>query len=186
MKKGDIIRKQIWEGEPIFYNVDKEVVEYELEHVKLLFLLDDYAILKPVPDPENNGKFMIIAENKFYLGDEAKVQWVVDYEAGIQFISGQGMKVIDLQKEHWVIIHEAAPEYQSGVEHMTDEQLKESIELLRTKRFLPPVKSSKETKMTTSMREAPISKSEKELAEVLGRMTEESKIDLMRKLGLVD
>lgn len=116
-------------------------------------------------------------------GEQALVKWVVDTEAGVLYDTGD-LSVIDIKATAVEIVKESPPEYQTSVDHMTDEQLRQSIEELRTKRvFRPEVKRRASPK---SEPEEKISEEEKKIMNVLANKSEAEILDLQRKLGLID
>ena len=88
------------------------------------------------------------------------------------------------ENQGWVVIHEASPEYQTSVEHMTDEQLRASIEELRARRQSRPESRAKATRLT--IKSAPTSAEDKALASLLSSKSPEEMLELKRKLGLCD
>jgi hypothetical protein len=89
--------------------------------------------------------------------------------------------IIDSKQIELKMITESPPLYQTSVEHMTDDQLRESIEELRHKRILRPISTrSKATKAP------PMSEEDKQMALILKNKSPEEMLILQRKLGLID
>lgn len=111
---------------------------------------------------------------------EAKVNWVVDDEAGINYLSPDvykgSSKVINIKEEAWQVTVSSDPTYQSSVASMSDTELRESINSLRQTRVsLPKATRAKVASISTSP-----------LAQALDKLTPEKKAALMKKLGLID
>ena len=124
--------------------------------------------------------FSAVATTSHISTVEAEVSWVVDDEVAIRFPDST-YKIINLKEEpEWKVIREAVPSYQSSVEHMSDDQLRESIDVLRTQR-----KPLDKPKRTVSSREPSIDKNDP-VALMLAKMPEAEKLELKKKLGLVD
>lgn len=115
-------------------------------------------------------------------GLKATVNWAVDYEIGVMFENGES-SILDVRDGKWSMLHESTPIYQTSVEHMTDEQLRASIEDLRQRRIMRPEPTRTRVKSAVKAVETP---EQKQLKSVLGNKTEAEKLDLMRKLGLID
>lgn len=187
MKKGDVIQKRdnIHEGKSLMHGFETLVKAEEAQkHVYEYYKLPESAMTRVGDDPLNIGKFAVIAYNDTYVTIDAKVNWVVDTEVGITYVDG-GSAVIDLDDEEhngWVVISSVAPTYQSNVEHMSDDELRASIEGLRSTRVAKPAK----IKRVTTVKAPPMSAEDKKLSGVLGALSPEAKLALQRKLGLID
>lgn len=110
----------------------------------------------------------------------AHVNWVVDDEAGITYMSPdvyKGSQNVIKISEGWEVIVESAPSYQSSVASLTDEELRESIDSLRRTRVTVP-------KTTRGAKREPVSNDP--MAQALAKMDPIKKAELMRKLGMVD
>lgn len=185
MKKGDVIgkKKEILEGDVLLRNLEsREKGEKSFDVVQELFNVQ--IPLRVEEDKDNPGAFCIVAAAATLLLQQAKVNWVVDYEAGITFLDSGGSVVLDTSIDtDWIVLQEAPPEYQDSVEHMTDEQLRESIEALRIQRISRP----EATRTRVKVEKAPsLSPQDKKLNETLQKMSPEQKLELQRKLGLID
>jgi hypothetical protein len=113
---------------------------------------------------------------------EGEVMWVIDNTASIQ-LPGMMFHMADLTdvEAPWIVVRESVPSYQSSVADMSDDQLKASIEALRSQRIVdttPKVKVRKE-------RATAVDKSDP-MAVALASMAPEAKAELMKKLGMVD
>lgn len=115
-------------------------------------------------------------------GAKAKVKWVVDWEVGILMHSGESA-IIDSRLQEWKVLEEAPPVYQTSIEHMSDEQLRASIEELRGKRLARPP-ASRIKKVSEPV--VKMSEEDKKLTAVLKGKSPEELMELKRKLGLVD
>lgn len=189
MKKGDTIhrRQEIGAGEQLMHGF--ESLEKAMEAQKTIstyYNLPEGARTMCDYDTLNPGQFAVISKEDTYVTCEAKVNWIVDNEAGITFKDSGGSNVINLDDEEnqgWVVIKSAAPVYQSDVEHMSDDELRASIEALRSNRIAkPPVAR----KRAVRVKEPPMSKQDKQLSSVLNALDPEAKLALQRKLGLVE
>lgn len=119
---------------------------------------------------------------------KALVRWIVDYEVGVEFDNGE-LGILDLKSElglAWKVKVESSPVYQTSVDHMTDDQLRASIDLLRNKRMMLPPKPSRVSKSKTKVVKEVDSPEQIQLKNILGSMSAEKKLELQRKLGLVD
>lgn len=189
MKKGDLIErmKDMPEGTILFRNLPSEEMAEELMlHIEKHYNFVNIPKMGVQSLPQDN--LCVVLEEPSFLSIKARVNWVVDEEMAIEYLDTGGMVILDMGLEEnkgWVVIHEATPVYQDSVEHMTDEQLRESIEELRAKRLVHPVKTAraKSAKSQPVVAESP---EDKALAGVLNSMDASSKYELMKKLGLVE
>lgn len=175
MKKNDIIAREniVEAGTALAHNF------ISLEKAQQ-WINETGAKAKPQIDELNLGMFSAVATTSHISTVEAEVSWVVDDEVAIRFPDST-YKIINLKEEpEWKVIREAVPSYQSSVEHMSDDQLRESIDVLRTQR-----KPLDKPKRTVSSREPPIDKNDP-VALMLAKMPEAEKLELKKKLGLVD
>ena len=113
--------------------------------------------------------------NEMRIYSETKVDVATQEVLSILHVDGQG----------WNVVFEGTPVYQDSVEHMSDEQLRASIEDLRARRLSQPVTKSRVTRVSKST-STPESAEDKQLSSVLNGMSLEAKAELMKKLGLVD
>lgn len=190
MKKGDVIekRKEIPSGTVLIRNCpNMDFAEDQMLHIEKHYNFSELPRMKIVqetPGQYDTGLHVVLDQDSS-LTIQAKVNWVVEDEVAIEYLDTGGMIIINIKEEMgWVVVHESTPVYQDSVEHMTDEQLRESIELLRSRRVqITPTKVKKARSAAVSPVE---SAEDKALASVLGNMDEVKKLELMRKLGLVD
>jgi hypothetical protein len=188
MKRGDIIARktEILVGTCLLRGLEsEEKAELARESLPAIYGVEFDIEVEVLPDGDNPGCFGLFARVPFSLEQRAKVNWVVDVEAGITYLSASGgSAVIDLREQpDWVVVQEATPEYQSSVEHMTDEQLRESIEALRLQRISKPVTARSKRVVEREPAQSP---EDKKLAGVVKGLDEGKKLELMKKLGLVD
>lgn len=129
-------------------------------------------------DPFNKDCYMVVAKDTVYIYEEAKVNWVVGDEVAIEYSDG-GCKIFNSKEETgWRVVKEASPTYQSTVEHMSDNELREAIDGLRRTRVSAP-RPLRGSKVRTPLSKDPV-------AQALSQMTPEKKKELMKKLGMVD
>ncbi len=185
MKKGDVIvkKKVVEKGKSLWHNLSSlEAAEAYFEKMPEHYNFPEGGMFEAGYDDLNPGKFAVLTGADMILEIEAKVNWIVDYEVGILYLDTGANAVIDIKKDlEWTVKFEAEPEYQSGVEHMTDEQLRASIDNLRHTR----VNSPKPARVTR-VKEAPLSESDRKKQQALKALSPEQKMELMRKLGMVD
>lgn len=187
MKKGDIIerRKELPNGSILIRGCKDEA------HVEECMLtIDKHYNFDELPKMKFEYKMgdgnCVVLDQDYHLTIRARINWIVDTEVAIEYLDTGGMTIFNLNEEDgkgWIVVHESTPIYQDSVEHMTDEQLRESIEVLRTRRLVTPVKSTRVKSTTVKTVE---STEDKSLASVLNGMSPEDKLELQRKLGLID
>ena len=184
MKKDDVIqrRQDVPKDKCLMHGfVSLEKADYAKKNVHEHYNLPEGVALRAGGDDLNPGKFAVIADEDTYIISEAKVNWVVDQEVGITYTDSGGSAIIDLTEEtDWVVIKSAAPTYQSDVEHMSDEDLRASIDTLRGQRVARPPSARAKKK------EPAMSAQDKALLKLLENKTPEEKLDLKRKLGMID
>ena len=191
MKKGDKIqmRQDIPAGKGLmhgFTSLDK--AKGAMITIRNHYNLPASAKFSVGNDVMNAGKYSVLAVDDTYAIIEAIVNWIVDNEAGITYSDTGSSAIIDVNAEDqqgWVVISSAAPVFQSGVEHMSDDQLRASIEALRSNRIARPAKPAKAKKVKTP-REPAMTAKDKALSGMLASLTPEAKLALQRKLGLID
>lgn len=185
MKKGDIIerRKNLPSGSILIRGCKDEAQAEEF-----MLTIDKHYSFHELPkmkigQMEKDGLCVLLDEDTF-LTISARVNWVVEDEIAIEYLDTGGMVIFNQREEiDWVVVHEATPVYQDSVEHMTDEQLRESIEVLRDRRLSVPATKAR---VKSTIVKTVESNEDKALASVLGGMSQEAKIELQRKLGLID
>lgn len=189
MKKDDVIERitVLESGRPLLYGIEsREKAEISALTVDMMYNFTKVPEVKVVEDSLNLDKFAVVSCEESSISVRAKVNWIVENEVGITHLTTGGCEVLDLGEEEnkgWVVVVEAAPVYQSSVDNMTDDQLRESIERLRSNRINQPprvVRAKAEPKVSA------LSQEDKNISKVLGSMTSEQKIELQRKLGLID
>ena len=186
MKKGDIVRKETLTPAGVglgnVYDSPAQA-EAQFEFFRHQYKIQPHVVLSTVPDPRFDGTFSIAISEDWIEAQEAKVNWVVGDEFALEFPNG-GCSILDTKEpdgQGWVVIHEASPEYQDSVEHMTDDQLRASIDELRMRRISQPPRV-KITKVSAPK----LTEEDKLLSGVLKKMSPEAMIELQRKLGLID
>lgn len=180
MKKGDLVRKitTFAPGETIVSNCEDEAYcgvfmdQHFKEHYNTNGVKVDYKV-----EPDNNhpGKVKIVFAAPTDVYEEAEVQWVVDDEASLKV--GSSYFIINISEGHWKVVHEAAHSFQSQVAHLSDDQLRERIQELRSGRVVvQKPKRANGTKAATAVNN--------KLEAALMGLSEEKKAELMKKLGL--
>jgi hypothetical protein len=110
---------------------------------------------------------------------EGTVNWMVDKDVAITLKNG-GSIVVNLDEEpEWKVIQEAPPSFQSSVAHMSDEQLRQSIDALRAQRIVQPKARRIREDKDEFDKSDPI-------AQALSQMPPEKKLELMKKLGMIE
>lgn len=126
-------------------------------------------VSRTVTNTEGDGEYTL----------EALVNWVVEDEAGITYLSPPdwkgGAKVVNLKEEVWVVTWESTPSFQSSVAEMSEEELRESIDRLRESRKHLP---SPRVRGDRVKKDDPISKA-------FSHLSKEKREEVMRKLGLM-
>ncbi|MBU2052491.1 hypothetical protein KKH13_04780 [Patescibacteria group bacterium] len=131
-------------------------------------------------DPENFGGYIIVLTSPVMKHQEAKVNWVIENEIAIQYKDGNS-RIIDINEEKdWKVIVESVPSYQSSVAELSDDQLRESIELLKSQRMHHDPRARKPREVST-----PAVDKNDPIAMALAGLSPEKKEALMRKLGMV-
>ncbi len=178
MKKGDIVAREVRHpiGETPGHNFSTEgEVRYFMENEwgRRFSRVPRYKV---EADPLNKGKLCPVLEEEVVEYEEATVNWVIEKEVALQLKNGM-CRIVNLDEEPWRVIWESAPSYQSTVAQMSDEELRASIDALRRLRASTP-KPAVRTRGQAGSRD-PI-----EIA--LSKMPPEKKMELMKKLGMVD
>jgi len=184
IKKGDILELEVivQQGEQLVYghNSVDEVHTWMGKSAHDTFgTTPSYRV---GADPINEGRFSAFALTGFIKKKQAKVSWVIGDEVALQYDDG-GYVVLNLSEVEgkWRVIKEATASYQSSVEHLSDEELRASIEHLRSTRT-PGVNSYK--KKGVSEPKETVDKNDP-MAKLVANMTPEQKQELYKKLGLV-
>ena len=127
------------------------------------------------------------------LASEATVQWVIEEEASIEYADklgafaelelkdGRWLSKASVNGNPWTVIHESAPTFQSQGAAMTDEELRTSVEQMRSGRIIPP--SIPKVRKSAVKPSAPTE--EDQMSAVLASMSPDQQLELKRKLGLV-
>lgn len=182
MKRGDIIaRDSILEiGTTVLHNPSSS--ESAKSFMETDFL-QEYGVVPTweiKQDPYNVTQQVVVLTQAVNKHEEATVNWVIEGAAAIQFKDGS-CRIFELADEpEWKVIVESVPNYQSSVENLTDEQLRQAIDDLRSQRTF----ISSRPKKTVSKQEK-VDKNDP-LAVALASMPPDKKAELMRKLGMTD
>ena len=181
MKKDDIVAREVNlpEGTAVLLNVSSpEVAKAFME----TDFLQEYGCV-PTYKIETNletGQGEVILTQAVTKQEEAKVNWVVENEVALEF-KGGGCRIITLEEEpECKVIQESVPRYQSSVAGLTDEQLRSAIDDLRNQRTFITSKPRK-----TREKGEVIDKNDP-LVVALAGMDEGKKLELMRKMGMID
>ena len=181
MKRGDIIAKDtiLPIGEVILHNcsseeVGKDFVENDFFQEYGIIPTWEYKI-----DPTDSTQMAVVLTQAVNRHEEATVNWVIDGAAAIQYENGS-CRIFELTEEpEWKVIVESVPSYQSSVENLTDEQLRQAIDDLRQQRTFISSRPKTRAKREVIDKNDP-------LAVALASMPPDKKAELMRKLGMVD
>ena len=182
VKKGSILELEVIvkQGEQLVFGINsaEEVHTWMGKNAQDTFgVMPGYRV---GADMVNIGRFSAFALTGFIKKRQAKVSWVIGDEVALQYDDG-GFVVLSVPEveANWKVIKEAVASYQSSVEHLSDEQLRLSIEGLRATRTpgASPYKKKKGTKVKVDPNDP--------MAKVVAGMNEVQKQELYKKLGLV-
>ena len=169
MKKGDQIKKieHLTAGTQVARNFSSlQSADVWIETIRMP--------VRAQPSEEFPGTFHVVLKEDYDLITRAKVMWVVEQDVSILDLD-TGMYAIVEMKDCEVEI-EGTPSYQSTVENMSEQQLRDSLDVLRSQRRTAPRVSIK--KAVPKVKEDPMMK-------VLAKLDPDKKAELMKKLGLV-
>lgn len=175
MKRGDTIAKEtnLDIGSVVAHNLsseEKAKAYMETDFLQQHGILPSYKL--------ENGE--IVLTQTVIQKEEATVNWVIDGACAIRFKDGS-YRIFEIADEpEWKVIVESVPSYQSSVENLSDEDLRKAIDDLRAQRTFITAKPRK----TPTKREA-VDKNDP-MAQVLASMSPEKKLELMKKMGMVD
>lgn len=145
--------------------------------------LQEYNCLpeyKVVQDELNPTGLAIVLTQAVIKKEEATVNWVIDGACAIQYKDGT-CRIFELVDEQdWKVIQESTPSYQSSVENMTDEDLRKAIDDLRSQRTFITTKPKR-----TSIKVDSVDKNDP-MAVALASLPPDKKLELMKKLGMID
>ena len=182
MKRGDVIaRDSIREvGTTVLHNASSE--ERAKAFMETDFLMEHNCIpaYDVKPDELNPGGLMVVLTQAVMKHEEAQVTWVIDGAAAIRYKDGRGRIFVLADETDWKVIVESVPSYQSSVEDMSDEQLRQAIDDLRAQRTFITSKPRR-----ISIKRENVDKNDP-LAVALASMPTDKKVELMRKLGMID
>lgn len=165
MKQGDKVSKEV------VYEAGSIIAHISSPDLATKFMNDKFPGLKYELVTEG----VRILEGYRYA-ESADVKWVVDNEMALQYADGSYRVVTISEEPEWIVTYESAPSYQSSVANMSDEELRLSIDALRNNR-LPVAKKERVAR-------EPVDNDP--MAKVLASLTSEKKLELMRKMGMVD
>jgi len=186
MKKGDLVQKRIVypPNSPLGNSFDSEGGALaSIEFFQKTYGIEAGTAVTVIPDTRFPDTFCLSINREYIVIHNAKVNWIVGDEVALEFPNG-GCSILNLKEpenEGWVVVQEAAPEYQTSVEHMTDEQLRNSIDELRMRRISQPARTR-----VTKVSAPKMTEEEKKLNNVLKGKSPEQLLELQRKLGLID
>lgn len=185
INKGDVIqkRKEIQAGSSLMHGYSSiEKAEEAAKSIHQHYNLPLDVLVSTAPDDLNSGLFAVIATVNTYVTIEAKVNWVVENEIGVTYADSGSCDILDMKEEEgWIVIQKAKPQYQSGVEHMSDEELRASIESLRGARIARPVQA----RHKAVEKKVAMSAQDKNIMNMLGQMSDDERAELMKKAGLL-
>jgi hypothetical protein len=178
MKKDDVVERTIVlsSGASVLHNVSSP--ENAKRFMEIEFL-PQFGVIPPyeIKLNEETSQMDLIILCDVERKEQAKVNWVIDNEAALQFKDGTCL-IINIEEKEWIVIQESVPSYQSSVADMSDEQLRASIEALRSQRATLP------TKTKTRVPKEVVSSDP--MAQALANMSPEKKLELMKKMGMID
>jgi hypothetical protein len=182
LKKGDIVSKDtnLVEGTIVLHNCSSQEIAKAFMETDFFQEFGVTPAYELVPDEDNPTSQAVVLRSPVIKHEEAKVNWVVENEVALQFKDG-GCAIITITEEpEWKVIQESVPSYQSSVAEMSDEQLRSAIDDLRNQRTFITSKPRK-----TREKSEVIDKNDP-MAVALASMPEDKKLELMKKLGMVD
>jgi hypothetical protein len=185
MKKGDILAKDttLEIGEIVYHGCSS--IEQANNYMNSSFL-SEYKILPQYEvktDPLNPNLLAIFLLSPVIKHEEATINWVMDNEVAVSNKTTGFCSILDMNEDSnksWKVIFEALPTYQSSVADLTDEELRQSIENLRSQRKPLADKVRKIREVTTPK----VDKSDP-IAVALANLPADKKEALMRKLGMI-
>jgi hypothetical protein len=184
MKKGDTIRQeeQIPAGTVLMKGFHTlEEARSKVHTIPKYYHLNEDARYEAAPDPNSPESFAIVAINDITSYQDAVINWRVENDIGISYISSGGSNVINLVEDpSWKVIQEAPVSYQSSIAHMSDDDLKASLEALRLSRHAVNTRKSKRAKAKPKT----TTKEDKFYA-YIKTLPQEEALALMQKLGMV-
>lgn len=181
MKKGDVVSKdlEVEKGTIVIRGCSTQESAVQSANQLTIEKYGRSMETEILPDELNEGKIKAVILNAFTISIEATVSWVVEDTIALQLKDGSPRIIEENEIGEWKVVRESAPTYQSSVAEMTEEQLRESIETLRTTRATAPKIRKASTRVPTVDKNDP-------LALLLDTMPQEKKLALMRKLGMTD
>jgi hypothetical protein len=182
MKRGDIIARDITLeiGTSVLHNCSSmEVAKSYMEEdfVSKFGFLPTYELKQDELNPTAQA---VVLTQAVVQHEEAQVNWVIDGACAIRHKDGTYRIFEVVDEPEWKVIQESVPSYQSSVENLSDDDLRKAIDSLREQRSFVTTKPRK-----TSTRTSAVDKSDP-LAVALASMPTDKKLELMKKMGMVD
>ena len=179
MKKNDVVSRQINLpiGEVVLHNCSSpEIAKNFMENDFFLQygVLPTYELKLDLETSQND----LILTSPIEYTEQATVMWVFEGEVSIQQKDGSYRMFMLVDEPEWIVAIESVASYQSSVENLTDEDLEKAIEDLRSQRSYLPERKAKSPRATVDKNDP--------MAVALASMPEDKKIELMKKLGMID
>ncbi len=182
MKKGDTIQRTalLPAGTIVLRNPTSQ--EMARSFMETDFLAQYGAIPTwEIHTEEATGQQAVFLTSPISQVETAIVQWLIDDEVAIKQ-ANTTYRIFRLADEpDWVVILESSPSYQSSVENLSDEDLRRSIDNLRSQRTCASPPRTKKVATPTEK----VNKSDP-LSIFLDSLTEEKRLSMMKKLGMMD
>lgn len=183
MKKGDLVERDVVIPAGSILIVNPVSQEHTQNYLETIFKKTYGSVPQwEVKEMEGSGP-CVVSLFPIRYKEEGEVMWVINGEASLRYKGSDSFRIINLEEEKdWVVIQEGVPSYQSSVDGMTDEQLRQAIDDLRAQRtYLSP----KPKFRAPREKEASVDKNDP-IAVKLASMLPGEKAELMKKLGMVD
>lgn len=170
MKKGDQVKKieHLVAGTEVAHNFSSLIKAEEWGKTTKMPLRAEESTEFP-------GTFHVVLREGYDLVERGNVQWVVNDEMSILDLDTGLFHIVEIKD--WEVEIEGTPAYQSTVENLSEQQLRDSIESLRSQRRTAPRVSIKAPR-APRVKEDPMLK-------VLSKLGAEERAALEKKLGLV-
>jgi len=134
--------------------------------------------LRAQPSREFSSTFHVVLREDYDLVERALVKWVIADEMSI-LDKETGLYAV-VETKDWIVEIEGTPEYQSTVANMSDQQLRDSLDCLRTQRRTAPRIKIKSPRAAGAPRVK-----EDPMMKTLNKLDPVKKAELMKKLGMV-
>lgn len=173
MKKGDQVKKikRLVRGTEVAHNFN------DIEQATAWANKTDMP-LRAEPSREFSGTYHVVLKEDYDLVDRGLVKWVIADEMSI-LDKETGLYAV-VEVKDWIVEIEGTPAYQSTVESMSEQQLRDSLDCLRSQRRTAPRVRLKapRAKGAPRVKEDPMMK-------VLNALPPDKREALKVKLGLV-